>query len=486
MKPCLLSIQLLNKVINMRYPANKTKIVCTIGPATDSLEKMEALLRAGMNVARLNFSHGDFSSHGDTIKKLRQASEKTGHRLAIMADLPGPKMRIGELKEEPIELHNGDSFVLTTEDIIGDQQRVSVTFKELPGIVKTGDNLFLNDGLISLLVTEVTGNDVCCEVHAGGELRSRKGLNLPGIDLGFSAFTAHDKHCLEFALTQGVDAVSQSFVANKDDIIDLKKAAKEMGHDPFVIAKIERSGALDNLESILQVSDGIMVARGDLGVEIPIASMAITQKNIMKLAANACKPVITATQMLESMTEHRRPTRAEATDVANAILDGTDAVMLSGESAMGKYPIDAAAMLAEIARSTEPHRTIDKTLQRLGDNKTAETLIAHNIQLSVRNTHPEAVITPTISGNMARNVARYRLPVWVTAFSSEESTCQSLQFSYGVFPVKAEKELDEWTPFLREWFKDQAINSGFAILAQGPSAEHPLSNHRMGFIDLSL
>ncbi|MCU7939839.1 MAG: pyruvate kinase [gamma proteobacterium symbiont of Bathyaustriella thionipta] len=470
----------------MRYPANKTKIVCTIGPATESSEMMEALLRAGMNVARLNFSHGDFSSHGDIIKKLRAASEKTGQRLAIMADLPGPKMRIGELKEEPIELQNGAVFTLTTENIMGDQHRVSVSFKELPTTVKEGDKLFLNDGLISLLVTKVDANDVCCEIRSGGELRSRKGLNLPGIDLGFSAFTAHDRDCLEFALKQGVDAVSQSFVANKEDIIDLKKAAKEMGFKPFVIAKIERSGALDNLDNILQVSDGIMVARGDLGVEIPISSIAVAQKRIMKLAGNLSKPVITATQMLESMTEHRRPTRAEATDVANAILDGTDAVMLSGESAMGRYPVDATSMLAEIASSTEPHRSIDRDLERLGDKKTAETLIAHNIQASVRNTDPEAVITPTRSGNMARNVARYRLPVWVTAFSSEESTCQALQFSYGVFPVKAENDLAEWTPFLRQWFKEQQVEEGFAIIAQGPSPEHPLTNHRMGFIDLSL
>ncbi len=472
--------------IYMRYPTNKTKIVCTIGPATNTPEMMEALLRAGMNIARLNFSHGSFSSHGEIIKKLRKASEKTGRRLAIMADLPGPKMRIGELSEEPIELQNGASFTLTTKLIVGDQQCVSVSFKELPATVKIGDKLFLNDGLISLLVTDVNATDVCCEVRSGGELRSRKGLNLPGIDLGFSAFTEHDRDCLEFALNQGVDAVSQSFVANKEDIVDLKKAAKEMGYKPFVIAKIERSGALDELESILQVSDGLMVARGDLGVEIPISSIAVAQKRIMKLAGNACKPVITATQMLESMTEHRRPTRAEATDVANAILDGTDAVMLSGESAMGKYPIDATAMLAEIASATEPYRTIDRELERLGKHADAETLIAHNIQSSVRNTCPEAVIIPTRSGNMARIVTRYRLPVWVTAFSSEESTCQALQFSYGVLPVKAKEDLSEWTPFLREWFKEQQVNRGFAIIAQGPSPEHPLTNQRMGFIDLSL
>ncbi len=470
----------------MRYPANKTKIVCTIGPATDSLEMMEALLRAGMNVARLNFSHGDFASHGNIITKLRKASEKTGKRLAIMADLPGPKMRIGELKEEPIELEVGADFILTTEDIIGDKKRVSVTFKELPTTVKTGDKLFLNDGLISLLVTRITSNDVCCEVRSGGELRSRKGLNLPGIELGFSAFTDHDRDCLEFALKQGVDAVSQSFVANKEDILDLKKAASEMNYKPFVIAKIERSGALENLDSILQVSDGIMVARGDLGVEIPISTMAVVQKQIMKSASQQNKPVITATQMLESMTEHRRPTRAEATDVANAILDGTDAVMLSGESAMGRYPVDSASMLAEIASMTEPHRQADRELERLGKNKSIEGLIAHNLQLSVRNTNPAAVITPTRSGSMPRNVTRYRLPVWITAFSADEGTCQSLQFSYGVFPIKVDKDLDEWTPFLRQWFNEQLIKEGFALLAQGPSPEHPCSNHRLEFIDLSL
>ncbi|MFK5893487.1 MAG: pyruvate kinase [Pseudomonadota bacterium] len=470
----------------MRYPSNKTKIICTIGPATESPEMMDALLRAGMNVARLNLSHGDFASHAEIIKNLRQSSLKTGKRLAIMADLPGPKMRIGKLKEEPIHLHNGDEFILTTEEIVGDHQRVSVTFKELPLTVKAGDKLFLNDGLISLLVKKIAGSDVCCEVRSGGELRSRKGLNLPGIDLGFSAFTNHDRDCLEFVLKQGIDAVSQSFVANKEDILDLKKAADEMGYHPFIIAKIERSGALEKLDEILQVSDGIMVARGDLGVEIPISSMAVTQKQIMQAASKYGKPVITATQMLESMTEHRRPTRAEATDVANAILDGTDAVMLSGESAMGDYPIDAVAMLVEIASYTEPYRKEDREQQRLGQKSEFEELIAHNLQLAVKIIQPQAVIIPTRSGNMARNVTRYRLPVWITAFSTKESTCQSLQFSYGVFPIKAENDLAEWTPFLRDWFKQQQIHDGVAVLAQGPSKEYPCGNHRIEFLNLSL
>lgn len=447
---------------------------------------MDALLRAGMNVARLNFSHGDFSGHGVIIKKLREASERTGHRLAIMADLPGPKMRIGELQEEPVELQSEDELILTTEDIVGDQQRVSVSFKELPRTVKVNDKLFLNDGLISLQVTKIDGTEVLCEVRAGGELRSRKGLNLPGIDLGFSAFTRHDRDCLEFALKAGVDAVSQSFVANKEDILDLKKAASELGFNPFIIAKIERSGALENLEEILQVSDGIMVARGDLGVEIPISSIAVTQKQIMQSASRFCKPVITATQMLESMTEHRRPTRAEATDVANAILDGTDAVMLSGESAMGKYPIDATAMLAEIAAQTEPHRKVNPEQERLGQKKKIEELIAHNLYLSVKNINPLAVIIPTRSGTMARNVTRYRLPVWITALSASEPTCQSLQFSYGVLPIKVDNDLAEWSPFLRDWFREQQIKEGVAVLVQGPSPDHPCGNHRIEFMDLSL
>lgn len=472
--------------MKINYPSNKTKIICTIGPSTEAPEMMDALLHAGMNVARLNFSHGDFSSHERHISELKKASERTGIRLAIMADLPGPKMRIGELAHEPVELISGETFTLTTADISGDQHRVSISFKELPNTVNPGNKLFLNDGLISLLVKQVTGTEVHCEVRSGGELRSRKGLNLPGIDLGFSAFTPHDRECLQFALEQGVDAVSQSFVANRDDILDLKQAAADMGYQPFVIAKIERSGALDKLDEILDVSDGIMVARGDLGVEIPISTMAVVQKSIMQKAAKKSRPVITATQMLESMTEHRRPTRAEATDVANAILDGTDAVMLSAESAMGRYPVEATAMLAEIAAETEPYRKDNQELARAGHQHTVVDLIAHGLKLAVANINPLAVIIPTHSGTMARNVTRYRLPVWITALSDKQSSCQALQFSYGVYPFKVEREFAEWTPYIREWFKQQQINEGIVVLTQGPSAEYPCGNHRIEFVDLSL
>jgi len=470
-------------------PANKTKIICTIGPATKSQEMIEKLLLAGMNIARLNFSHGDFNGHEEVIKNIRAASIETARRIAIMADLPGPKMRIGELKSEPIELADNDEFTLTTEDIIGDQNRVSVSFKKLHLVVKTGDHLFLNDGLINLVVTKVIGNDVVCVVNAGGELRSRKGLNLPGINLGMSAFTPHDGSCLEFALKNGVDAISQSFVRGPEDILAVRSAATELGFSPFIIAKIERSDALDNIDAIISESDGIMVARGDLGVEIPIERMAIVQKFLMDKANRAGKPIITATHMLESMVEHRRPTRAEATDVANAILDGTDCVMLSGESAMGRYPVEATQMLAQIAVATEPHRThikIEETLNSPVENLHLSNvdLISLSIYYTIKQGQPVAVLVPTRSGATARNITRFRISTWITAFSSMESTCQALQFSYGVYPQFITKEYQDWNKFAREWLNSCNIKRGIALLTQGPSEQNPKNNHSMEIISL--
>ncbi|MHC4435075.1 MAG: pyruvate kinase, partial [Planctomycetota bacterium] len=294
----------------MTLAANKTKIVCTIGPASESREIMEQMILAGMNVARLNFSHGDFSSHKKVIEDLRRSAQSAGRRLTIMADLPGPKMRIGEVAPEPVELRAGDSFTLTTEDIVGDRRRVSVNFSRLAKAVKPGDGLFLNDGFIELEVIRVEGNEVKCTVVVGGELRSRKGLNLPGIDLGITAFTKRDHECLKFAMKHGVDAVSQSFVETAADIVAVRDAASALGYNPFVIAKIERAGALRHMEAILEAVDGIMIARGDLGVEIPIEEIAVVQKDLMRRANLLGTPVITATQMLESMTGNRRPTRA--------------------------------------------------------------------------------------------------------------------------------------------------------------------------------
>jgi pyruvate kinase len=475
----------------MKRPDHKTKIVATIGPASDSIETLKQMIQAGMNVARLNFSHGDPDYHRTLIARLRQAAAESGGRVAIMGDLPGPKMRIGDLAEEPVELERDDEITLTTdEDGPGRRDRVSVSFPGLPTAVRPGDLLYLNDGFILLRVTDVTGNDVRCNVRVGGELRSRKGLNLPGIDLGISAFTEHDAGWLRFAADNGLDAVSQSFVGTAEDIAAVRSAAAALGYHPFIIAKIERAGALDNLDAILKAADGIMVARGDLGVEIPIERIAVVQKRIMEKANRAGKPVITATQMLESMVKHRRPTRAEATDVANAILDGTDCVMLSAESAMGRFPVESIEMLGGIAASVEPNRPTWALREALEDygwdgNIGAVDLIALSIHHTIERMCPQAVLVPTLSGATARNVTRFRLPVWVTALSPSESACQILQFSYGVEAVKVEEDRPDWGAFARQWLIDQGFTDGLALMTQGPSERNPCGNHRMEILDLN-
>jgi pyruvate kinase len=473
----------------MKLPPNKTKIVCTIGPASHSPEVMEQMIQAGMNVARLNFSHGDFAGHKEVIKNLRAAARTVGRRVAIMADLPGPKIRIGQLAREPVELKPGAFFTLTTQDIVGDSGHVSMTFSRLPKTVKPGDTLFLNDGLIQLEVVKTEGSEVQCRVLVGGELWSRKGLNLPGIDLGISAFTDRDYECMKFALDQGVDAVSQSFVETAADIAAVREAASGLGYNPFIIAKIERARALHHIDEILKAADGIMIARGDLGVEIPIEQIAVVQKHLTRQANLLGKPVITATQMLESMTDNRRPTRAEATDVANAILDGTDCVMLSGESAMGKYPVEAVTMLTKIAAAIEPHRPshdVRETLKATGRGGPVSLtdLIALSVETTLEHISPAAVIVPTRSGASARSISRFRLPVWIVGVSSQETTCQRLQFSYGVYPVHEPDHPEDWRVYARNWLNSYGVSGNLALLTEGPSSKHPDANHRMEIIDL--
>ncbi|MHC1698055.1 MAG: pyruvate kinase [Geobacteraceae bacterium] len=474
----------------MPLPDNKTKIVCTIGPASESPEVMKKMLSAGMNIARLNFSHGDFSGHRQIIENLRSAAAATGRRLTIMADLPGPKMRIGMLAQDSVSLKPGDPLTLTTEEILGDATRVSVSFSRLPLAVKPADTLFLNDGLIQLEVQKIQNTEVHCRVVAGGELSSRKGLNLPGIDLGISAFTEHDFSCLRFALEQGVEAISQSFVNSAADISAVRSAAASLGHNPFIIAKIERANALEHLAEIIDAADGIMIARGDLGVEVPIETIPVIQKQLMKLANLKGKPIITATQMLESMTHNSRPTRAEATDVANAILDGTDCVMLSGESAVGNYPVEAVAMLAKIAAAIEPKRPMLKVKELFTDGiETGKIRPAHLIALSVETCleqiKPAAVFVPTRSGATARRIAQFRLPVWIIATSSQESTCRRLQFTSGVWPVNLPEHPEDWNGYIKNWVANRGLAGDFIILAEGPSTKHPDSNHRMEILDLN-
>jgi pyruvate kinase len=474
-------------------PKNKTKLVCTIGPASKTPAMMEKMLLAGMNVARLNFSHGDFADHKEIIDRIRAASRKTGKRVAIMADLPGPKMRIGNFAEEPVFLEKDASFSLTTDAITGSRERVSITMMELPAVVKQGDILYLNDGLIQLRVENTTETDINCTVVMGGELRSRKGLNIPGIDLGTSAFTPRDRECMQFALEQGIDSISQSFVNSAKDVEDVRNAAAEMGFSPFIIAKIERASIQDKIDEILAVTDGIMVARGDLGVEIPIEKIAVIQKFITARANLFGKPVITATQMLGSMTHNRRPTRAESTDVANAILDGTDCVMLSEESAMGDYPLESVEMLVKIATVTEParlQRHLDSTLTHQNNIANYKRNTVDFIAVSIENLlekidSPAAVLTPTASGYTARSITRFRLPVWILAVSPSHKTCQELQFSYGIWPIEEEAHPGDWTNYANNFAKNHNLPGKCILQTEGPSPDHPNTNNKIEFITLN-
>jgi pyruvate kinase len=473
----------------MKLPDHKTKIVCTLGPATDSRETLESMLMAGMDVARLNFSHGDFDSHRRMVEALRTASQTTGKRVAIMADLPGPKIRIGRLAEEPITVGPTSVLILTTDNIIGDADRIPVNFPDLHKVVKKGDTLFLNDGFIQLEVLQIERNNIRCRVVVGGELRSGKGLNFPGIRLGISAFTENDRRCLEFALELGVDAVSQSFVETADDIASVRSAAAEMGHTPFLIAKIERAQALEHIQDILESTDGIMIGRGDLGVEIPIERIAVVQKQLMRLANQAGKPVITATHMLESMTHNSRPTRAEATDVANAILDGTDCVMLSGESAMGRFPVESVTMLSRIAASAEPEipngfgRDIMRSLNKNATMHPRD-LIAISLEHMMEHVCPAALLIPTLSGATARNITRFRVPVWLTAVTPHEQTCRHLQFSFGVYPILEKDPPEDWRRYAHDWLRSNGISGDLVLLIEGPSSRNPMSNHRLEIIEM--
>jgi pyruvate kinase len=468
-------------------PDHKTKIVATIGPACDSPEMLLRLMQAGLDVARLNFSHEDFASHAARIARIRAAQRASGRRVTIMADLPGLKMRLGRIDPEPIQLSPGDPFTLTAEDVVGDARRVSVSFAQLPRVVKPKDRLFLNDGLVQLVVERVAGNDVICRVAVGGELRSRKGLNLPGIDLGISAFTDHDRACLEFALRNGVDAISQSFVETAADIEAVRAAAAATGKRPFIIAKIERAGALRHLDGVLKAADGIMVARGDLGVEVPIEEIALTQKRLIAQANLLGKPVITATQMLESMVASTLPTRAEVTDVANAILDGTDCVMLSEESAIGKYPEQAVRMLARIAAVTETDLPVVRlnalrSLCREQKPTTAVEAIASVVEHALETVPFAAVFVPTLTGTTARMISRYKPSSWIVALSRDPAVSSGLVFSYGVYPVDIAEEPRDWGDLALNWLGEHQIPGTTVVVVTGPSALHPRARQRIEFL----
>jgi pyruvate kinase len=410
-----------------------SKIVCTLGPATNSPRMIRRLLEAGMDVARLNFSHGTHETHAQSIAMVHAAASELGKTVGILADLQGPKIRTGPLAGGgTVNLRTGQQFVITTAKILGDSTRVNTTFRPLPREVKSGDRILLSDGLIELRVEKVRGPEVICRVINGGVLGEHKGINLPGVKLRVPALTPKDREDLRFALAHEVDFIAVSFVRRPEDVLVAKALIRRAKKDTPVIAKLEKPEAIENLEGILRVSDGVMVARGDLGVEMNPETVPVVQKNIIARAREFRRPVITATQMLESMTQNPRPTRAEASDVANAIFDGSDAVMLSAESASGKYPIEAVSMMASIIREAEssiqeyPRPTTSQ--EQLKVAETVAELVCH----ASRELHMKLIAVFTHSGFTARLVSRYRPLVPIVAFSPEAATRRRMSLLWGV------------------------------------------------------
>jgi pyruvate kinase len=421
-----------------------SKIVCTIGPASRSPRMIARLLRAGMDVARLNFSHGTHEEHARSIALLRAASKEIEKPIAILADLQGPKIRTGALAGgTPVQLRTGQRFTITTLRVLGDSTRVNTTFRPLPKEVHRGDRILLSDGLIELRVVQVRGPEVICEVVNGGALGEHKGINLPGVKLRVPALTPKDREDLAFALAHGADYIAVSFVRRPEDVHLAKTLIRRAGKDTPVIAKLEKPEAIENLEGILRAADGVMVARGDLGVEMSPERVPVVQKEIIARAREFRRPVITATQMLESMTENPRPTRAEASDVANAIFDGSDAVMLSAETATGRYPVEAVSMMARIIDEAEAsmHEFPRPVAQeRLKVAETVAELVCH----ASRELHMKLIAVFTHSGFTARLVSRYRPMVPIIAFSPEAETRRRMALIWGVMPknIKDPRKID--------------------------------------------
>ncbi|BBI34987.1 pyruvate kinase [Cohnella abietis] len=417
----------------------KTKIVCTIGPSSESLENTKKLITAGMNVARLNFSHGDFEEHGNRIKTIRQASQELNKTVAILLDTKGPEIRLGKLKEEPIELVQGEFITLTTEEILGDINRVPITYKELPSDVHVGSTILIDDGLIGMTVIDIQGTEIKCQIVNSGQIKSKKGVNVPGVDISMPGLTEKDISDIKFGIEVGVDFIAASFVRRASDVLEIRELLER--HDArhiHIISKIENQQGVDNLDEILEVSDGLMVARGDLGVEIPAEEVPLVQKQMIEKCNRAGKPVITATQMLDSMQRNPRPTRAEASDVANAIFDGTDAIMLSGETAAGRYPEEAVLTMSRIAERAESalHYREIFTKQANAQQTSVTEAISQAVANSALDLDAKAIVTSTESGYTARMISKYKPKSNIIAVTPVDQVLRRLQLVWGVIPVK--------------------------------------------------
>ncbi len=414
----------------------RAKIVCTVGPASHSEAMLGELMRCGMDVARLNFSHGTHQEHGRVIDRLRRTAHKAGRSICILQDLQGPKIRTGTLKDHvPVVLKSGSRVTITPREIDGTPSLISTTFQGLARDVRPGACILLSDGLIELRVARVRGQDVECEVVNGGQLGEHQGINLPGVALSIPALTEKDRSDLEFGLEQGVDMIGVSFVRSAADLQAVKKIIAGHGREIPVIAKLEKPQAIDRLEEILEATDGVMVARGDLGVELPPERVPVIQKHVIRRAAEWRKPVIIATQMLESMIENPRPTRAEASDVANAIFDGTDAVMLSAETATGLYPREAVAMMAKIVVEAEQNMQDARRRRREKHALSIAETICEAIAHAAEDLPMAAVAVFTESGNTARMISKYRPRAPIYAFSHVARVCNRMNLLWGVRPV---------------------------------------------------
>ena len=416
----------------------KTKIVCTLGPASENEETLRELIKNGLNVCRLNFSHGSHEEHKgrmDLVKKLR---EELNMPTAILLDTKGPEIRTGKFDVPEVLLEEGQTFTITMKDVMGDKERGTVSYKGLANDVKPGDTILIDDGLVGLTVKEVNNDNIVCEVQNSGIVKNHKGVNVPGVKVNLPAITEKDRSDIEFGIEQGIDFIAASFVRKVSDVLAIREILEENNAEHIkIISKIENQEGVENLDEIIEVSDGIMVARGDLGVEIPTEEIPVVQKLMIKKCNEAGKPVITATQMLDSMIRNPRPTRAEVTDVANAIYDGTDAIMLSGETAAGKYPVEAVKTMATIAKRAE--ETMRNRRDKINKSKNVTDAISYATCTTAMDLEARAILSSTASGHTARMVSKFRPDCPIVATTSNESVRRQLALTWGVLPLMREK-----------------------------------------------
>lgn len=418
----------------------KTKIVCTIGPASESEEVLTQLIKKGMNVARINFSHGVHDEHKKKFNLIKKVREKLNLPIAIMLDTKGPEVRIKQFENGGIYLEKGDEFTLTTEDILGNEKKVAITYNKLTEELKIGDFILADDGLIKFSVKEINGADILCDVLNGGELKNNKSLNFPDTKINLPAITEKDVKDLIFGIEEGIDYIAASFIRKTEDVLAIRKVLEENnGENIRIISKIENREGVNNIDAILDMSDGIMVARGDLGVEISAEEVPLVQKEIIKKCNRLGKPVITATQMLDSMIRNPRPTRAEVTDVANAIFDGTDAIMLSGETAAGKYPVEAVETMARIAVTTEQSSEYQRLVKHnFSGEISVANVVSHAASSSAEQLNAAAIIAITKSGHTARMISKFRPTAPIVAMADDERVVRTMSLVWGVNCIQGE------------------------------------------------